>query len=431
MRSVIRWIVLILTVLVPAGVLWAEPNIHDTRLLTQPASRTGTWRSSMPTACGSPTSTAERPAAHRRRGGHLPGLFAGRSDDCFQRPIRREHRRLHGSDQRRLADPADLAPGADIARGFTPDGKAVLFASPRQRVHAPLHAIVHGAARRRHADATADPPRGRSLLLARRPADRLYAAGRPRRQWKHYRGGTHSRIWIFHRDNHRVEEIPQPQPCCNDLDPNWIGEVVYFRSDRNGEFNLFAFDTQRENRRATHPARRFPGGERRLGRRPAVYEQAGYLHLFDPAAGTGTRLKIGVATDLADSRPRYLKGAAKYIRDAGISPSGARAVFEYRGEIVTVPAEKGDPRNLTDSPGVNDRSPAWSPDGKSIAWFSDEGGEYRLRVKPADGKGAAKSYDPHGAGLLHRPRLVARQPKNRLYRQFAVGSSGSISAADT
>ena len=134
-----------------------------------------------------------------------------------------------------------------------------------------------------------------------------------------------------------------------------------------------------------------------------IYEQAGYLHLFDPAAGTDTRLRIGVATDLAEARPRYSKGAAKYIRDAGISPSGARAVFEYRGEIVTVPAEKGDPRNLTDSPGVHDRSPAWSPDGKSIAWFSDEGGEYRLRIKAADGKGPVKSYDPHGAGFYTAP----------------------------
>ena len=78
-------------------------------------------------------------------------------------------------------------------------------------------------------------------------------------------------------------------------------------------------------------------------------------------------------------------------------------MFEYRGEIVTVPAEKGDPRNLTESPGVHDRSPAWSPDGRSIAWFSDEGGEYRLRVRPADGKGQPKVYDPHGAGFYQDP----------------------------
>ena len=155
-----------------------------------------------------------------------------------------------------------------------------------------------------------------------------------------------------------------------------------------------------------------------------IYEQAGYLHLFDPAKGTSTRLKIGVATDLVEARPRFVKGA-KYIRNAAVSPSGARAVFEFRGEIVTVPAEKGDPRNLTESPGVHERSPAWSPDGKSIAYFSDEGGEYRLHVRSADGKGKAKVYEPQGRRLLRGPRLVARQQEDRLRRQLRSRSSGS------
>jgi tricorn protease len=133
-----------------------------------------------------------------------------------------------------------------------------------------------------------------------------------------------------------------------------------------------------------------------------VYEQAGYLHLYDPEKETSTRLKIGVASDLGEARPRFAKGA-KYVRSAGVSPSGARAVFEFRGEIVTVPAEKGDPRNLTETPGVHERSPAWSPDGRSVAYFSDEGGEYRLHVRPADGKGVAKVYDPKGAGFYELP----------------------------
>jgi tricorn protease len=136
-----------------------------------------------------------------------------------------------------------------------------------------------------------------------------------------------------------------------------------------------------------------------------VYEQAGYLHLYHPGKDFqkgGKRLKIGVATDLIEARPRFVKGA-KYIRDADISPSGARAVFEFRGEIVTVPAEKGDPRNLTNTPEAHERSPAWSPDGKSIAYFSDAGGEYRLHVRPADGKGQAATYPLDGAGFYEQP----------------------------
>src|SRR5262249_42036780 len=131
-------------------------------------------------------------------------------------------------------------------------------------------------------------------------------------------------------------------------------------------------------------------------------EQAGYLHLFAPAAEKATRLKIGVASDLVEARPRYAKGA-KYIRNADLSPSGARAVFEFRGEIVTVPAEKGDALELTRSPGAHDRYPAWSPDGKSIAYISDAGGEYQLHVRPANGRGEPKQYRLDGAGFYELP----------------------------
>src|SRR4029077_7434043 len=94
----------------------------------------------------------------------------------------------------------------------------------------------------------------------------------------------------------------------------------------------------------------------------------------------------------------------KYIRNVAVSPSGARAAFEYRGEIFTLPREKGDERDLTNTPGANDRSPAWSPDGKSIAWFSDRSGEYKLCVGDQDGKGAPREISIHGSGFYADPK---------------------------
>src|SRR4029077_19364666 len=124
----------------------------------------------------------------------------------------------------------------------------------------------------------------------------------------------------------------------------------------------------------------------------------GYIHRFNPVDKTSTKIKIGIATDLGEARARFAKGA-KYIRGSAVSPSGARAAFEFRGEIVTVPAEKGDPRNLTNTPGVHERDPAWSPDGKTIAYFSDASGEYELHLAPQNGKGEVKKIKVSGTGF--------------------------------
>src|SRR5262249_36435255 len=121
--------------------------------------------------------------------------------------------------------------------------------------------------------------------------------------------------------------------------------------------------------------------------------------------------------DHPESRPRFVKGA-KYVRDASVSPSGARVAVEFRGEIVTVPVEKGDARNLTTSSGVHDRSPAWSPDGKTVAYFSDEGGEYQLVLAPQDGKGVARKVKPAGSGFYSDPTW-SRDSKKLLYRDNA------------
>ena len=150
------------------------------------------------------------------------------------------------------------------------------------------------------------------------------------------------------------------------------------------------------------------------------------VYFFYPTATqSNTKLVIGVSVDLPEVRPRFDKGT-KHVRTASLSPTGARAVFNCRGEIITVPAEKGDPRNCTQSPGIHERYPTWSPDGKSIAYFSDASGEYALCVAPQDGKGKIKN-------IIYMVRFFTvcpcgpRTVKNWLLKTTAVHSIGSIS----
>src|SRR5439155_10560568 len=121
-----------------------------------------------------------------------------------------------------------------------------------------------------------------------------------------------------------------------------------------------------------------------------VYEQFGSLHLLDLGSGKTRAVRLHVAADLPEVRPHFAKVDPKKIVNASVSPSGMRAVFETHGEILTVPAEKGDIRNITKSPAVADRDPSWSPDGKLIACFSDEPGEYALHLRQQNGMGAVK-----------------------------------------
>ena len=257
-------------------------------------------------------------------------------------------------------------PGNDVAQGFTPDGKSVLFTSPRSVYTARYTQLwtvpVDGGPEQPlpipHADRAVYSPDGKRIA---------YNPIAPRfLQWKRYRGGAVSRIWLYDTATHAIEKIPQPAARANDAGPMWMGDVVYFRSDRDGEMNLYAYDTKSKKVRRLTSHGDFGVVNASAGGGKIVYEQAGYLHLLDPATGTPGRLVIGVASDLVETRPRFVKETKerKYIREFSLSPSAARVALDFRGEIVTVPAEKGDVRNLTNSPAVHERSPIWSPDGR-------------------------------------------------------------------
>jgi len=293
-------------------------------------------------------------------------------------------------------------PGPDVVRGFTPDSSSVLFISPRsvftrrytQLFTVPLRGGYPTSLKIPNAYKATYSPDGKRMAYT--PLSERF------RQWKNYRGGTVSTIWLITLSDYSVEKIPQPEDRCNDTDPMWIGKKIYFRSDRNGEFNLFSFDPKSKEIKQLTSYTDFPVLSASTGGGKIIYELAGHLHIYNPSRARSMKLTVGVAADLLEVRPRYVKGF-RYIRSASISPSGARAVLGFRGEIITVPAEKGDPRNLTKTTGVHERFPVWSQDGKCIAYFSDESGEYELHVRKQDGKGEVKKFKMIGTGFYDTP----------------------------
>ena len=287
-------------------------------------------------------------------------------------------------------------PSYDEVSGWTPDGKSVLFSSTRvsSSNYARLYTFnIEGAGL----------PVEVPLPMAKRgwfSPDGQYIAYEPLSQWqadwKRYRGGQTQPIWIARLSDSTIEKIPREN--SNDKCPMWIGDKIYFLSDRNGGvMTLFSYDTKSkrveqviENKGPLDIKHASANGD------TIVYEQFGAIYILQAGSKNAKKVDIRVAGDFPGVRPRYEKVGDK-IANAEISPSGVRAVFEARGEIITVPADKGNARNLTNTPGVMERNPAWSPDGKWIAYFSDESGEYMLHLRDQSGMGEVKKI-PLGDG---------------------------------
>lgn len=282
-------------------------------------------------------------------------------------------------------------PNLDFVRGWTPDGKRVLFASNLKSYHPrnyqlftmPLEGGLPEPLPMDMAFRGAYSPDGKKLAYTR--------FGETFWTWKRHRGGTTPAIWVL--DLETFEHVEIPHVNASDTFPCWLGEEVYFLSDRDNALNVYRWSAAAGKVEQVTHHEDFEVRALSAGPDILAYEQAGRIHLYDPAVGKSTALSIAINVEMPEARPRF-KNAVPFIQSAGISPSGQRAVFEARGEIFTVPAKKGDIRNLTQSPGVADRHPTWSPDGQSIAWFSDESGEYDLVI--SDQKGSKKTVIPMG-----------------------------------
>src|SRR5947209_12050277 len=280
-------------------------------------------------------------------------------------------------------------PGADIADGWTPDGKKVLFHSNREsyadfdRVYTvPVEGGPAEVLPMWRGEAAWFSPDGGSIAYV---PNEIWQTS-----WKRYRGGQSTPIYIVRLSDLALEKVPRED--SNDKHPVWFGDTVYFLSDRSGPVTLFAYDTKTKTVKQVIENKGLDFKSFSAGPDALVYEQFGGIYLFDPASGKSKKVDIRISGDLPATRPHYEKMAQKIMR-ANLSPTGARAVFEAHGEILTVPAEKGDIRNLTRSNAVADRDPAWSPDGKWIAYFSDESGEYALHLASQTGLGPVKKIN--------------------------------------
>ncbi|MEL6195439.1 MAG: S41 family peptidase [Myxococcota bacterium] len=228
-------------------------------------------------------------------------------------------------------------------------------------------------------------PDGKRVVYT--PIDREF------RTWKRYRGGRAQDVWIYDLEAKKSTQLTTNR--ATDNQPVWVGEGIYFTSDRNRTLNLFRHEPNGDAKQlTTHED--FDVLWPSAGPDAVVYENGGWLYRFDPETGKTAKLAIAVSGDRPHRMPRIVE-AGKFIQSVDLSPSAKRVAFSARGEVFTVPAENGPVRNITRSPAVREIDATWSPDGKKLAYLSDQSGEYEIWVRAQSGAGAAKRITTDGS----------------------------------
>ncbi len=292
-------------------------------------------------------------------------------------------------------------PAADRVVGWTPDGKSILFASGmesgRDRFSklftVPKEGGIPKALPVPYGEFGTLSPDGKTLAYLPISTDF--------RTWKRYRGGMASEIWFYDLEKKTSMRLPS-EGGSNDSMPMWHGDTLYFLSDRDAakRGNVWSYNLATKAFKQITFFKEYDVHFPAIGPSDIILEAGGRLHRIDLATGALSEVKVEAVTDRAALKPRT-ENASKLIRGGSPSPQGKRAVFEARGEVFSVPAERGFVMNLSHTPGVAERFPALSPDGKQVAYFSDRSGEYELCLKAADGSGEERQVTHLGPGFRY------------------------------
>lgn len=293
-------------------------------------------------------------------------------------------------------------PVADQVAEWYPDGKSILIRSRRASSMQRFDRFFRVAAAGGFEEMLALPTAGYSSFSSDGSQIAFVSPSYDNRTWKRYRGGNAPQIWLYDfKKNTSIKITDWAGP--NEW-PMWSGHTIYYCSDRGGrQSNLWAYDVDNKTSRQVTHFDDYDVKWPSVGSNAIVFEKGGTLWVMDLPSESAHAIQVLVPDDKPFARAGF-RDVSSYIVSMDLSPSAKRAVFEARGELFTVPAEKGDIRELTNTPGARERNPAWSPDGKSIAYLSDQTGEYEVWVIPSDGKGAARQVTKNGHEFRFEPR---------------------------